>query len=88
MMITQLDGAGPELFDGLREQGVFDQMKSAPGFLGHWSGTTDKGLCVIELWESPEAHQAWLEGTIRPNLPPGVDPPLVYVNVLNENPPG
>jgi hypothetical protein len=30
---------------------VFDKMNSAPGFPGHWCGTTDKGVCVIELWE-------------------------------------
>jgi hypothetical protein len=84
MMISQLAGAGPELLDGLREQGVFDEMKSAPGFLGHWSGTTGEGLCVIEMWESPEDHQAWLEGTIKPRLPAGVEPPLFYVHVLNQ----
>ncbi len=82
MMISQLAGAGPELFDGLRNQGVFDKMESAPGFLGHWGGTTDDGLCVIEMWESPEDHQAWLEGTIKPNLPAGVEPPVIYVHVL------
>jgi hypothetical protein len=26
-------------------------------------------LPVQELWESPEAYQAWIDGTIKPNLP-------------------
>jgi heme-degrading monooxygenase HmoA len=82
MMITEQAGAGPELLDGLREQGLFDKMKSAPGFLGHWSGTTDKGLCAIEMWESPEAHQAWFEATIKPILPPGADEGYSYVHLL------
>ena len=27
---------------------------------------------MIEVWDSPEAFQAWFDGTIKPNLPPGV----------------
>jgi hypothetical protein len=84
MMVSELAGAGPEVLDGLRALGVFDKMNSAPGFLGHWSGTTDNGICAIELWESPEAHQAWFDSTIKPNLPPGVEPPQFYVHVLNQ----
>lgn len=85
MMISELEGAGPEVLDGLREQGVFAKMKSAPGFLRHWSGTTDKGVCAIEMWESPEAHQAWFESTIKPILSPGADAAgYSYVHVLNQ----
>lgn len=50
-MVSELAGAGPGVLDGLRELGGFDKMNSAPGFPGHWCGTMDKGLCVIELWE-------------------------------------
>ncbi len=71
IMISELARAGPETADYLREQGVFDKIKLAPGFLGHWYGTTDTGFCVVEMWESPEAHQAWFEGTIKPILPSG-----------------
>ncbi len=84
MMVSELAGVGPEVLDRMRDLGVFDKMSSAPGFLGHWSGTTDKGICAIELWESPEAHRAWFEGTIKPNLPPGEEPPQFFVQVLNQ----
>jgi hypothetical protein len=43
-------------------------MKSAPGFMGRWSGATDTGYRVFEVRESPEAHQAWLDGTAKPSL--------------------
>ena len=35
IMISELPGAGPESADAARQQGLFDQMKSAPGFMGH-----------------------------------------------------
>ena len=54
IMISELPGAGPEFADVARQQGLFDQMKSAPGFMGHWSGATDSGYRVFEVWESPE----------------------------------
>jgi hypothetical protein len=60
-------------------------MKSAPGFKGHWSGTTDKGYSVVEVWESAAAHQAWFDGTVKPSLPPGAEPAApVYVELLAE----
>lgn len=42
------------------------------GIPGHWSGPSGGDYKVIELWESPAAYQAWVDGTIKPNLPPGV----------------
>lgn len=84
MMISELEGAGPEALEALRAQGVFDKMTSAPGFLGHWSGTTDKGVCVLELWESEDAHHAWFAGTIEPILPPGANATYSYIQVLNQ----
>lgn len=70
IMISELPGAGPEFVDVARQQGLVDKMKSAPGFMGHWSGATGTGYRVVEVWESPEAHQAWLDGTVKPSLPP------------------
>ncbi len=84
MMISEQIGAGPEMFDMLRDHGAYDKMRSAPGFLGHWNGTTDTGVCVIEMWESPEAHQAWFENTIKPLLPPGADMGHSYVHLLGQ----
>jgi hypothetical protein len=74
IMISELPGAGPGFADVARQQGLFDKMKSAPGFMGHWSGATDTGYRVFEVWESPEAHQAWLDGTVKPSLPPRAEP--------------
>ena len=85
IMISDLPGVGPELVDVARQQGLFDKMKSAPGFKGHWSGTTDTGYRVVEVWESPAAHQAWYDGTVKPSLPPGAEPAEpVYVELLAE----
>ena len=69
IMISELPGAGPGFADVARQQGLFDTMKSAPGLMGHWSGATDTGYRVFEVWESPEAHQAWLDSTVKPSLP-------------------
>lgn len=89
IMISEFPGAGPELADVGRQLGLFDKMRSAPGFLGHWSGATDAGYRVVEVWESPEAHQAWLNGTVKPSLPPGAEPAApAYIELLAEIKPG
>ena len=38
IMISELPGAGLEFADVARQQGLFDQMKSAPGFMGDGLG--------------------------------------------------
>jgi hypothetical protein len=89
IMIDDLPGVGPEIVEGMRQAGVLDRMKSAAGFKGHLSGTTDTGYRVIEVWESRKAWQAWFDGTIKPNLPPGAqaDEP-VFIDLLLEIKPG
>ncbi len=66
IMISELPGAGPEFADVARQQGLFDQMKSAPGFMGHWSGATDSGYRVFELWNRlrPTRH-GWMARSSR-----------------------
>ncbi len=75
MSVIVIGGAaarfGAEMLDPLREAGVVDQLRKAPGFQGHWSGPSGRNYKVVELWESPEAYWAWIDGMIRPNLPAG-----------------
>jgi hypothetical protein len=74
IMIHDLPGMSLEMLDGMRQAGVLDQIRLAPGFQGHWSGPTETGYLVIELWDSRDAWQNWYSGTIEPNLPPGIRP--------------
>jgi hypothetical protein len=74
MSVIVIGGAarfGAEILQPMQEAGVVDQLGKAPGFQGHWSGPSGRNYKVIELWESPEAYWAWIDGTIRPNLPAG-----------------
>jgi len=41
------------------------------------------GYRVIEVWESPEDHQAWYDDHVAQNLPPRMGPnPFEYVEML------
>jgi len=42
--------------------------------VSHVSGATESGYRVIEVWDSPEAHQSWYESQVASNLPPGLEP--------------
>ena len=72
IVIQEVSGMTTEMADGMVQAGIADQLKSAAGFRHHASGPMDNGYRVIEVWDSPEAFQAWFDGTIKPNLPPGV----------------
>ena len=74
VMVTELPGVDATFADGMRQAGVVDALQAARGFRGHWSGATGSGYRVIELWDSREDYQAWYDGNIAPNLPPGIEP--------------
>jgi heme-degrading monooxygenase HmoA len=74
VMVTEVPGADAGMVEGMRQAGVLDAMAGSKGFRGHWSGTTSSGYRVIEVWDSRDDWQAWYEGHIVPNLPPGAEP--------------
>jgi heme-degrading monooxygenase HmoA len=75
IMIAEVAGADASFIDPMRAAGVLDAMTTYPGFVSHISGATGDGYRVIEVWESREAHQSWVESVILPNMPPGAPPP-------------
>jgi heme-degrading monooxygenase HmoA len=82
IMNTEISGADASFIDGMRAAGVVDAISNAPGFVSHISGATGSGYRVIEVWESREAHRAWYDDHIAPNLPPGVAPTWEYVDLV------
>ena len=82
-MISEVPGADASLLDGLRAAGLPEAMAAAPGFVSHLSGPSPTGYCVVEVWETQEAHQDWLDRHVTPSLPPGMEPtPPEYVPLL------
>jgi len=77
VMMTEVPGADTGMDDAMRQAGVLEALAAQPGFRGHWSGATGSGYRVVELWDSREQCQAFLEGHIAPNLPPGAEPPAL-----------
>lgn len=87
IMIAEVPGADAGFVDGIVAAGVPDAMAAAPGFVSHISGITSSGFRVVEVWESQEAHQAWVDEHITPNLPPGTGPiPTEYIDLRLEVP--
>jgi hypothetical protein len=82
LMTAEVPGMTQEMVDGMTAQ-LTDQMKAAPGFVFHANGPVDGGWNVTEVWESRENWDSWYEGTIKPNLPEGIEP-QVTTRELND----
>ena len=56
------DGAGVSKaqYDAVNQQ-VTPGNKKPPGLLYHVAGTSEGGLCVVEVWESQEALQKFVD---------------------------
>ncbi len=83
IMIAEVAGADATFFDAMRTAGVVDQLAAYPGFVSHASGAASSGYRVIEVWESREAHEDWVEKVILPNMPPGAPAPTTeYIELV------
>jgi heme-degrading monooxygenase HmoA len=83
IMIAEIAGADASFIDGMRAAGVVDAIATYPGFVSHISGAASSGYRVIEVWESRETHQSWVENVILPNMPPDAAPPTIeYIDLL------
>jgi heme-degrading monooxygenase HmoA len=53
---------------------LIDKLKASPGFIAHYAWEHEKGVKVVEIWESAEQHDAWFNESVKPNLPVEVTP--------------
>jgi heme-degrading monooxygenase HmoA len=44
-------------------------MKQQPGFVLHVTYEDADGFVVAEVWETQEAHDAWFDANVAPNVP-------------------
>jgi hypothetical protein len=83
LMMVESPGADAAFAEGMRHAGVLDELQTAPGFRGHWSGAASSGYRATELWDSREDCQAFAENHFAPKLPPGAELPPVEFFELN-----
>ena len=75
LMTAEVPGMTQEMVDGMTAQ-LMEQQKAQPGFVIHANGPAEGGWRVTEVWEAQENWDSWFEGTIKPNLPPGIEPQI------------
>lgn len=83
IVIAEAPGVDAGFAEGLLAAGIADAMVTAPGFVSHISGASSSGYRVIEVWDSQDAHRAWYDEHVAPNLPPGMGPiPAEYIDLV------
>jgi hypothetical protein len=64
---AEVPGMTQEMYAGMMQQ-LEPKLRAAPGFIAHVGAATDQGWSATEIWESEEAMNAWLTGTIAPMI--------------------
>ena len=82
LMTAEVPGMTQEMVDGMTSQ-LMDEQKTQPGFVIHANGPIDGGWGVTEVWEAQENWDSWFEGTIKPNLPEGIEPRITTRELHN-----
>jgi hypothetical protein len=84
---VNVPGATLDQYDQVIEKlGLTAGGKAPPGELFHWVTATDDGIRVINVWETKEQWEKWLEGNVGPAMAevgvPG-PPEVTYSEVHN-----
>lgn len=66
-MFMEWDGLTPEQYESARKL-VNWESEVAPGGLFHVAAFTDRGLRVVDVWESAEAFQAFAAERLMPGV--------------------
>lgn len=64
-LIVNIPGGTLEQYDQVR-QGVGDPL--GEGQISHVAGATDDGICVVDVWESREHFDRFLQGQLGEQL--------------------
>ena len=65
LMRAEVPGMGQDLYDRMTEQ-VGETLRRAPGFVSHVGFPSAGGWTVIEVWETQQDWDRFLQGTILP----------------------
>jgi quinol monooxygenase YgiN len=63
---------------------LVEQIKRAPGFKLHVAFEDANGLCVAEIWDSKEQHDAYFNAVVAPNVPAEITQEVIELHSLHE----
>ena len=66
-MIMEFDGWRPENYDAVAER-INWPSNWPDGLSFHVAGASDQGMRLVEVWESREQYDRWMEETIQPAI--------------------
>jgi hypothetical protein len=83
LAIMEFEGGTIGEYEQINEViGVHSANDAPDGLIRHVAGTSDDGLVIIDLWDSPEAMEAFYEGRLAPALAQLDDPPQAEPRVV------
>lgn len=74
-------GMTAELYDQTAPP-LIEKIKQAPGFILHVAYEDSNGVCVSELWETQEQHDAWFNENVVPNVPVEISQEVIELHSL------
>jgi heme-degrading monooxygenase HmoA len=79
MIQAVVPGMTREQYNGMSET-MLVEIRKHRGFLAHTGISIPGGIQVVELWESQEAFDKWIQGTVMPaSKAAGLPPPIITI---------
>ena len=66
-IIMEFEGFKPENYDAVAQQINWPQ-NWPEGLTFHVAGSSEDGMRIVEIWDSREQHDRWMQETIQPAI--------------------
>jgi hypothetical protein len=66
-IIMEFEGFKPENYDAVAQQINWPQ-NWPEGLTFHVAGSSEDGMRIVEIWDSREQHDRWMQDTIQPAI--------------------
>jgi hypothetical protein len=92
--VMQFSGSGIKEYDevmkhlGLESPGVTGVDNDWPaGIISHVAGTAEEGWCVVDVWETQEAFDSFMQGRLGPAIAKAgmPEPQVTRIEVYNRH---
>jgi len=81
MTTSDMPGATQDDYEQLAAV-LLPLLQATDGFIAHAAGPIGGGYQVTELWESEDAHSAWVAAHVLPAMPSKATPPIITTRLI------
>jgi hypothetical protein len=68
MLMGKVEGLDADTYDKINEEMGFPNQKQPDGLISHTAAQADGGMQIVDVWESMENFESFMQGMLMPAM--------------------